>query len=364
MAGAEAFLATQPKPSRGLPQRLGGRSVRLREHPPGQDLYLVPPEAHAETADSLERRKYHFSTDGGGFIGPIEEGASRKIVFLGGSTTECMYVDEERRFPYLVGKMLGEELGETVAAYNGGVSGNTSMHSNNILLNKVLPMNPDVVVLHHNINDLSVLMLEGTYWNRNPSRSLVVEKDPETAPSIFFLLKKVKDLLIPNLYVRVKALFGLDFGDEAEQDEWAEQRGKRIGVREAAVFSAFGKSLQVFVDICKAHGIKPVLMTQASRLKESPDPVVRLSFERLERDFGISYTTYRGLHEGMNQVIRTVAQENGIQCIDLAGRVPRESAFLYDFAHYNEKGSALAAEIIADELARTLKRQSSARPSM
>ena len=52
-----------------------------------------------------------------------------------------------------------------INTYSSGVSGNNSMHSINILLNKILPLDPQVVVMMHNWNDLIVLLYEGGYWN-------------------------------------------------------------------------------------------------------------------------------------------------------------------------------------------------------
>ena len=100
------------------------------------------------------------------------------IAFLGGSTTECIYVDEDNRFPYLAGRLLERQTHLKVNSYNAGRSGNNTLHCLNILLNKVVNLKPDIVVLMENINDLAILMYEKTYWNTNPSRSPIQEKLP------------------------------------------------------------------------------------------------------------------------------------------------------------------------------------------
>ena len=93
------------------------------------------------------------------------------LVFLGGSTVACIYVDEESRFPSLVGQLLSQQTGKKVTSYNSGVGGNNSLHSLDILLNKIIPLKPDVVVMMHNINDLVALIYDKTYWSNNPTRS-------------------------------------------------------------------------------------------------------------------------------------------------------------------------------------------------
>jgi hypothetical protein len=347
--GAEVFLSTKKvRTAFSRPQQRRTRHIVLREHAPGQNTYFMPTRGNVMRTDSLQRKDYPFSTDNNGFIGPTEGDGDLKIVFFGGSTTECLYVDEESRYPYLAGKLLERNREMRVATYNSGVSGNSSMHSNNILLNKVLPMEPDIAVMHHNINDLSVLMLEGSYWNNNPSRKLVDVKADETESSLYRILRTAKNTFVPNLYALISANF--NFGPTADSDEWARLRGRRITVRRSFILSEFRKSLQLFLCICEIHNISPVFMTQASRLKDSPDPVIQQSFEKLEKDFGVPYATYKRMHEDMNQAIRDVAQENNVLCIDLARLVPKEKTCLYDAAHYNEDGSVLVAGIIAGEL--------------
>ena len=101
------------------------------------------------------------------------------IVFLGGSTTECMFVDEDHRFPYVAGQILEQETGAKINSYNGGMSGSNSLNAIDILINKVIPLKPDVVVFMENINDLSTLLYEGTYWNKRYGP--VAPGDPEKA---------------------------------------------------------------------------------------------------------------------------------------------------------------------------------------
>ena len=47
------------------------------------------------------------------------------LAFLGGSTTECIYVDENNRFPYLAGRLIEEQTGLKVNSYNAGRAATT-----------------------------------------------------------------------------------------------------------------------------------------------------------------------------------------------------------------------------------------------
>ena len=77
-----------------------------------------------------------------------------------------------------MGRRLEEALTVKVNSYNAARSGNNSLHSINILLHKLMPLKPDIVVMMHNINDLVALLYEQTYWNNNASRRVMVTVKP------------------------------------------------------------------------------------------------------------------------------------------------------------------------------------------
>ena len=137
----------------------------------------IPQTKAVKEADRLVQKEYRIRTDSRGFILPYKRypQPDATLVFLGGSTTVCMFMEEEDRFPYLVGNLLEKETGKKVTSINSGVSGNNTLHSLDILLNKIIPFKPDVVVMMETINDLIVLIYDRTYWNRNPSKAPIVE---------------------------------------------------------------------------------------------------------------------------------------------------------------------------------------------
>lgn len=268
-----------------------GRFIKLREHAPSQQRKERPTRNYVKNVPgTLERKYYALNTDAYGFISPshIHEKPDAKIVFLGGSTTECLYMEETERFPYLVGRSLEQVTGLKVNSYNGGVSANESMHSINILLNKVLAMKPTVVVLMHNINDLVMLRLQGTYWYQTSLKSHLQSSK--------------------NVFTR----FEYPPNDPAVNDLEIEQ--------------AFRRNLETFIAICKINNIVPVLMTQANRVEED------------------------ALYHRFNEVIRESGLAHKITVIDLAKQIPRNLEMMYDSYHYTAKGSALAAKIISREL--------------
>jgi GDSL-like Lipase/Acylhydrolase family len=330
------------------------RAIKLREFNPLYRDILVPNQDAMRMSDGLVQKPYVLRVDRQGFIMPskIHDRPDLTIAFLGGSTTECVYVDEDNRFPYLVGRLLERQTHLKVNSYNAGRSGNNSLHSLNILLNKVVNLRPDIVVMMHNINDLAILMYEKTYWNTNPSRSPIQERLP-TFKTVGHDLRQmfytVRDLTFPNLAREVKRLS--PFRGKVKGDEFKDVRGQKITIDQDLLVREFTLNLQTFINICRARGITPVLMTQPSRLTDNPDPLIKKMMHQLELSQGITYGEFKGAFDRLNRTIREVGARNHVQVIDLAGEIPPVKENICDVAHFTDRGSRLVAGCIAAGLA-------------
>ncbi|MGO9622300.1 MAG: SGNH/GDSL hydrolase family protein [Desulfobaccales bacterium] len=326
------------------------RFIKLREFEPGYAEVLSPSPADLSKSDNPAQGKFIVRVDENGFIMPakVHEHPDLTLVFLGGSTTECLYNPEDNRFPYLVGRLLEESTGLKVNSYNGARSGNDSLHSLNILLNKVVNLQPDLVVMMHNINDLGVLLYEHGYWKENSPRGPILEQKPGWAlvgknmRETFWL---ARDLLIPHLYGawnRLRQNF-----ENAGQDEFRQIRGRKIEVDQDFLVREFTRNLRTFTNICRARGITPVLMTMPSRMKDAPDPLIRTQFQHLEEQNGISYREYKGAFDRFNQAIREVGAQNQVLVVDLAREIPQEKEYMSDAVHFTATGSEMVAQKIA-----------------
>jgi lysophospholipase L1-like esterase len=321
------------------------RYVKLREYRPLTRMRLRFPKNHLKYTDNVFSKVYKIDVDANGFIKPSKkyDHPDLSLVFLGGSTTECMFMDEENRFPYLVGTSLEQETGKRINSYNGGLSGNNSLHAIDLLLNKVIPLHPRVVVFMEDINDLSTLLYEKTYWCQNCTRAPL-----ETLHKVKLVGKFLKELLIPYINQAYR-----NFKDRAfhhETDEFAQARGQKLVVDQAKWDREFAANLQIIIDTCRAWGITPVLMTQANRITDHPDPVVAAYIGQYGQDTGITYPDFKRLYDSFNDTIRQVGKKNGVLVIDLAREVPPDKKYLYDMVHFNDAGSKLAAKIIAAQL--------------
>ncbi|HLD48295.1 MAG TPA: SGNH/GDSL hydrolase family protein [Desulfobaccales bacterium] len=345
--GAEKILQYKNQ-GIGFHYNLPHRAIMLREYRPLLKQWFDAGRED-EHYDTLVAKKYLMRIDADGFIEPSKKytNPDMSLVFIGGSTTECRYVDEEHRFPYLVGVLLEQQTGIKINSYNAARSGNHSLNSLDILLNKVFPIKPDIVVMLENINDLTILLYESSYWNRNSSRSVIFDINKEIDANF---LKVIRDRYIPNLAMAMhnfdNTIRLLWKSNKKSRDEFAHIRGKNIIVDKSAMVEQFEMNLQSFIYLCKARNIIPVIMTMPSRFKEKPDQIILDAFNNPPLD----YFQFKQIFDLFNKSILKKAQENNIMVIDLAKEIPQENEFMYDIVHYTDKGSRKIADIISDRL--------------
>ncbi len=343
---ADRLLALKLK-APGLPVE---RFVRLRELSPRTFEVFTPKPQVFDAEAGSHPRPVTIRVDDEGFLMPsrIHQQPDLVLAFLGGSTTECRAVPEENRFPYLAGRCLEAKLNAKVNSLNAARSGNNSLHSLNILLHKLMPLQPDFVLMMHNINDLITLLYETTYWNKNPSRRVIVELRPTLTGHVRGFFQILREHTIPHLYLAVKRL-GPAKGAEPDIDEFRHVRGRQVEVRESFLLGETRSNLQSFLDLCRARGITPVLLTQANRFQADLDPETWQEVRVIEAQ-GISYEKFQGLYASFNQAIRDVGAANQAAVIDLAREIPPEAKYLHDPVHLTERGSKMAADIICRRL--------------
>ena len=328
------------------------RYVRLRELAPLSFEVLHPPARIFDTEAGSKPRPVYIRVDDQGFLMPsrVHAHPDLTLAFLGGSTTECRVVPEDSRFPYLVGRRLEEALTVKVNSYNAARSGNNSLHSINILLHKLMPLKPDIVVMMHNINDLVALLYEKTYWNNNASRRVIVVMKPTLTGQVRGFFQVLREDTVPHLYRAITELSQrLKGGKEQEVDEFKNVRGRQVVIDRDYLLREFRSNLQMFVDMCRDRQITPVLMTQPNRLAGNLDPGTWKEVKVMEAQ-GIKFAQFEELHGLFNQAIREVGAANQVLVVDLAREIPAEPDYVYDPVHLTEKASKLAAQVISREL--------------
>jgi len=347
-----------------IPPRLTNRAIVLRENHPGLDI-IIDPENYIKKTDGLEYKDFPFRIDNNGFLLPhnIHVDPEHIIVFMGGSSVESMYVDENLRFPRLTELELEDNLGETVNVYNAGASGNHALHSVNLLLNKIVPLKPDIVVISHAINDYVSLSYDHTYWVENSNRSIIFDINDYLPPTpnytFFWHLRGLVRTIYPNIYQSIYNIthkIANPTTPQADIDEWQDKRQEVVSRNIDNMKQQFTSTLNTLLDICINYNITPVLMTQANRFKVEPDSVL-LDWMDKTLKAGITYHEFKTEYDSFNYITREIAKMKDIVLIDLDKSIPKENKYIYDSVHYNDNGSILVSGIISKTLEELMTQQ-------
>jgi len=311
---------------------------------------------------------------------PADEADGYRILCIGGSTTECLVLDDTEAWPRLVQDRLRTAAPERRAWVGGaGMPGGSARH-HGLVMHYVLPRLPRVDTVLHLIgfNDAMYRFAADTeYQSMPPEQALTDTPSLDLAfleyPGRRAGLPWFKCTNLWRLGRQVKRgwkhlsvmdgtapLSGLSY---AEQIRLLHERRRTVmTVRQTmpdltVSLQDYERDLRYLIQQGRQQQVRTVFLTQPTLWHEgmAPEEDGQLRFGDIGRDAFEATEYYRTglLIEGMrqyNEVTRQVCAEAGIECLDLAAMVPRDLGHFYDDCHYNEAGAVTVAEAVAGYL--------------
>ena len=337
--------------------------------PPGMRKVFKPDPALLPGISGDSR----FDVDSDGIRGDeMPRGDAYRILAVGGSTTECLYLDQEEAWPRLLERKLAA-LGKPTWIGNVGKSGLRS-REHVVQVDLLLDQYPqlDAVLMLVGQNDFMYVLkaqqnFDPNFMARPDARSLLVRRtfykveDFEKAGGLalwYFLHERFASSGLPETDPDEV----LDDVGKAVQ-RWREQRQSATTILEQLPdltpgLTDYQSNLEHILDTVAAHRKRIVLVTQPALwradLSEKEKALLQSGFKGLRgQNPGKEYYSVPALERGLaefNRLLESIAQRRGIECIDLAARLPRDSSLFYDDVHFNESGSARVAEILFEDL--------------
>jgi lysophospholipase L1-like esterase len=285
-----------------------------------------------------------------------------RILCVGGSTTECLYLDDTKTWP----ARLQDRLAASIPNLWVGNAGRSSLIAyDHLTLLKHLPEADDVdcwVVLC-GINDFGQ-QIHGRYadsvaqsWSRTFSYRLPGLGNTLRRPlhRNLWLSAQFEDLRHRLRY----ALRGADA--PVYQDlraDWVRQRqAKRRGGRTVDTLAPLGafldeyeRQLTAIARLARARNKRLVFMTQPTLWSWQIDQQLdqRTLGGRFADGTYLSNAKRTEAMDRYNQVMLKVARSQQIECVDLATRMPPSPDVFYDASHFNELGAERVAELLAE----------------
>jgi lysophospholipase L1-like esterase len=320
--------------ARAFPELLGGRFAHSRG--PGVQRTFRPDPRWVSGIAGPSR----YTTNSLGIRGgPPPDGAYR-LLCLGGSTTECTYLDDAETWPHLLMESLNGR-GRRVWVGNLGISGYTSFEHLDFLERSPLPEELDAAILLMGVNDF-VRFLNGSLergprplWRRTAlaSAALAVHR----RGFLRRLLHEVEDETGANL-------------EERRRARLRSEGGARLPEL-APALREYGDRIEGLARACRRRGLRCVFLTQPTLWREGLGPRARASLW-MGSDAGGRFLPPGELRRGLdlyNRTLLAACVRLGLECADLGSLNGREDLF-YDDCHFTEAGAREVARIVAAAL--------------
>jgi lysophospholipase L1-like esterase len=315
--------------------------------------YTFYPEPELSGMGEIAR----FTTNNLGFrgdnIGQPKPPDEFRVFMVGGSTTECAYLDDTSSVTAVLEYYLAEHFSGShrVKVYGAGKSGDRSYDHLAMIGQRITHLQPDLVIVFCGLNDLTAAIYNADYLHF-----------PQNYGARISFLDQTKYLLTEfqfprRLYHAYKGILKSQTGDDlltsirfkSHYKELVKLRKSSTPTDRAPAtdITSYRNNLTSIVGLVRAHNVELVFMTQAVTWNSKVDPKVTDWVWATHRN-GVTYredlmdmamTAY-------NDAMRAAAEENDIPVFDLARMIPKSLAFFYDDCHFNIKGAERAATML------------------
>ncbi len=334
----------------------------------------------------VDNKQTFFSTNNAGVRGdPVpEEDSTPRILVIGGSSTEGLFLDDPDAWPHVLQTLLTESFSKPVWVGNAGKSGLNSFGHVVQFHYYQSELRPNVVILQAGINDLNSCISGGMAAMRDSARMI-------RQPGFFedygkFVFHEIRPAQmnsswrLVDLFRRAKrALFEpaasgpvvpLDFvvQDQAAEFYNEQRRRRQVARKEQRIpdigecLAAYRFNLDSIANIARESGIALMLLTQGSLYRTNLTPseenllwfgsVDANPFSQNPPNTYYSASVLNTLLDQYNQQSLNVCAAGGAHCLDVATALPRTTGIYYDDVHLNVNGAKALARAVADELQR------------
>lgn len=312
-----------------------------------------------------------FTINSNGARGDVFTKNTKNYICIGGSTTECLYLDDTETWH----NVLQHELGDEYVISSIGKSGITTrehyLHTK-YTIPKLEYVNG--VILMVGINDLMKRLSRDTLYDANFEFTKQVE---DSLVNTIFLNQREQE----GVWWRRTALFHLaqrvyrankqqgvtwenvqdDTGSSLKQ--WRKNRKESVGLLDTLpdlteALNEYERNLQLIYSEAKAQKLELICVSQAALYKDTiPEYENALlwmgGIGAFQNKPGHVYYSTKALRQALdmyNQRLKQFSLRNGIHFLDVNAAMPRDTSVFYDDCHFNQNGAQLLGRYIAKEL--------------
>lgn len=303
--------------------------------------------------------KARFTTNNLGFRGsdlimPKPPGELR-IFMVGGSTTECVYLDDTLAITYVLESYLGENLPKDVTprVYGAGKSGDRSYDHLAMIGQRIIHLEPDLIIVFCGITDLTAAIYNADYLHMPEAegRKITFFDQAKYILTEFQLPRRLyyvyKGILKPP--TGDEALTSISFKSNYKRQVELRKTSPQANDRPRVDLEPYRKNLISIIGLARSHNTGMVLMTQATTWDSHIDPHATDWIWGTYKD-GLNYREdfMDDAMTAYNNVMRQVGIETGTPVFDMALLMPKSLDFFYDDCHFNIAGARKAGRLLGD----------------
>jgi len=297
----------------------------------------------------LEKRIIH-SKNSMGFRGP-EMPADKenwvRVFTVGGSTTECTYLNDGKTWTDQLQRKIDSSL-NNVWFNNAGLAGHSTFGHIILMNDYLIKLKPSMILMMAGVNDMGrndltasdKYSMKGTYG----SVASFFTKNSELINLIANLMraKRAKTNRLNDTWFDLRNYEKMSI-PEAEMEE-------RLKAHRSKYLSGYEQRMDSIVKICNQQNIGLVLITQPALFGKGIDSVSGADLEQYKLFNDANGMMWWKTLELYNEVTRQIAVKNNILLIDLANELPKSSRYFYDMIHFTDEGALKVSEIIDKQL--------------
>ncbi len=357
----------------------------------GLRIYLAPRNVYYVWPSGLEkilqpdstifpgiRGNARFRVNSNGIRGPEFTAKDHvRILALGGSTTECVYLDEGETWPDILANHLQSARPDlTIWVGNLGASGK-NMRDHLFHVRYLLPQmnNIDHIIILSGLNDFLLRLNRGNayredflatsegqrYQYQHAFVFTPIPLWPFDGKRIFYknsaLWYTARLAWIETFPMGTHGLYQDPGGQYLQVARETRFRSPKLDILPdlESALREYRRNLNTVIDLLQKQNVKPLFLTHPVLWKtEMPDAEERLLWMGWQKNINGNTTDYydaAALTKGMveyNQTLLAVCRERKVPVIDLAAIVPSDLTTFYDDVHFNETGAKQIGEILSE----------------
>jgi lysophospholipase L1-like esterase len=305
-----------------------------------------------------------FTTNNVGLRGPdlpSRDDGDFKIITVGGSTTECIFLNDTEEWPSLLMSGLNAgRSGRRVWLGNAGVSGHTAVEHLAMLQTIPVLRRADLLIFMIGINDLQDhLAFRGASTQaelERGTRSMVASWQGGLDLNPLFRRTRIYQ-------AARRAIFALKLSNRlinARAADWyVGNRRRRADGRVLPLpdltlgLTEYRKRLERIFAACRNQNHRCLFLTQPTMWRGD----LTAEEQRLQwfgwigfgekPDGYVSPSDLTRAMELYNKTLLEACAQSGMECFDLAAVIPKDTSTMFDDCHFNENGARLVAQTLS-----------------